>query len=260
MWNLKREHWGQDLRSTANTLETRVIYTQAPVCPLQMHIKVASVTHALLIYFFRPWQCYVRWASGQTKAPGLSAHPIAGLKGRRKTMKVSYHIAPNCRGWLAVNQPKRGPWSNLLNNWVSMPVGIPLDESAASVGDKGNRSLAFLCIEWVLGGLELAGPEKAEKAEGRNGGKEEASGPPGNVRGDKERDPSPTLRKHTRPERAESGKKAPESPENLTESVWQPDRPAAPSASTRLSPTMGTSADLLPRPSPAWSTHLNEAR
>ncbi|NIG58890.1 hypothetical protein BU61_2032 [Pontoporia blainvillei] len=62
-----------------------------------------------------------------------------------------------------------------------MPVGSPLDESAASVGDKGNRSLAFLCIEWVLGGLELAGPEKAEKAEGRNGGKEEASGPPGNL-------------------------------------------------------------------------------
>lgn len=96
-----------------------------------------------------------------------------------------------------------------------MPVGSPLDESAASVGDKGNRSLAFLCIEWVLGGLELAGPEKAEKAKGRNGGKEEASGPPGNVRGDKERDPSPTLRKHTRPERAESGKKAPESPREL---------------------------------------------
>lgn len=32
-----------------------------------------------------------------------SLHCRIEIKGGRKTLKVSYHIAPNCRGWLGVN-------------------------------------------------------------------------------------------------------------------------------------------------------------
>lgn len=79
---------------------------------------------------------------------------------------------------------------------------------------------------------------------------DETTQPPGSLRGGKERDPLLTLGKHTGPV-LRVGRKA-SGPQGTWQSASdsQTEWPASPSASTCLSPTMGTRADLLPLPLP----------